>query len=141
VEPFGGEAYEPYAPATPEGLGEVLVQPADVGPTDRIVATVAGEDPWLGAPVATLQHADGTPVLRADGTPLTSDHPVFEVHLEVDPPWTTPATARTFRWTFEVAAQHPVQGAMPSLAGDYRLEVRSGSGDLIATTDPFTVTP
>ncbi len=141
VAPFDDSTYEPYLPATPSNLGMVLAQPTNVGPTDVIVATVAGEDPWLGAPLATLQHADGTPVLRADGTPLTSDHPLFEVHLEVDPTWVTPASTRTFRWTFEVAARHPVQGAMPVLDGDYRLEVRSGSGDLIATTDVFTVAP
>lgn len=141
VAPFGGGTYDAYQPASPSNRGMVLVQPVAAVATDMIVATVAGDDPWLGAPLATLQHADGTPVLRADGSPLTSDHPAFRVELEVEPPWTEAASSRTFRWTFELPAQHPVPGSMPTLSGDYRFAVTTADGQDLATTDAFTVTP
>jgi len=141
IAPFGDGTYDPYAPATPLDRGTVVAQTSTAVATDLIQVTVAGDDPWLGTPVATLQQADGTQVLRADGTPLTSDHPVFRVELEVDPPWTTESASRTFRWTFELPAQHPVPGAMPALSGDYRLEVHTASGDVLGTSAPFTVTP
>jgi hypothetical protein len=141
IAPFGEGSYDPYVPATPLDRGTVVAQTTAATATDLIQVTVAGDDPWLGTPVATLQQADGTPVLRADGTPLTSDHPVFRVELEVDPPWSAESASHAFRWTFELPAQHPVPGAMPTLAGDYRLEVRTADGELLATSAPFTVTP
>ncbi len=140
-EPFGGGTYDAYQPATSVDRGTVLVQPVDAGVTDLIEATVAGDDPWLGAPLAVLEQADGTPVLRADGTPLDSDHPAFRVVLEVDPPWTQEASERTFRWTFQLPAQHPIPGSMPSLSGAYRLSVSGADGQPLATTESFTITP
>ena len=61
--------------------------------------------------------------------------------LEVDPPWTQEASERTFRWTFQLPAQHPIPGSMPSLSGAYRLSVSGADGQPLATTESFTITP
>ena len=140
---FDEPTYDPRVADTPVGLGTVVTPPAPkVAGTDMVTVTVAGTDPWLGAPIATLQSADGTPVLRGNGQAWTSDDPLFRVHLAVDPPYTyaQEPTARSFFWTFSFPAAHPVVGAGPTLSGSYRLEVAFPDGTTTAT-DAFTVSP
>jgi len=141
IAAFDDPVYDPWVADGAIDPGTVLAQPlAKAVATDMIVATVAGLDPWLGAPVATLQAADGSPVLRANGQSYTSDDPLFRVVLSVDPPYTTTATERSFQWTFSMPAQHPVVGAGPALDGDYQLSIKLPDGTIVVT-DPFTVTP
>jgi len=141
LAPFADSTYDPYQVETPVDPGTVVVQPAaDLGAADMVEVTVAGLDPWLGAPVATLQQADGTPVLRPNGLPWSSDDPLFRVSLSVDPPYGTDASERAFHWAMSFPAQHPVVGAGPALDGSYRLAVALPDGTEVLT-DPFTVTP
>ncbi len=141
VLPFDTEGYDPYLVESGTGAGNVLVEPpVSVGPTDTITVTVAGLDPWLGAPVATLQTAAGDPVLRGAGMPFTSDDPLFRVSLSMDPPYSGALPERGYHWSFEFPVQHPVVGAGPELDGDYRLSVALPDGSEVVTA-PFTVVP
>ena len=132
VQPFGESEYEPYAAATPTGLGDVLVDVrAEVVVYEVVELTVAGADPWWGAPVASLEHADGTPVLRANGLPVTSDGQAFWIDLATNPTYADnlDAAARTFEWTFSMPTRHAVVSAGPDLPeGAYRLRVEAPDG-------------
>lgn len=144
IAPFGGVDYAPYAPIAPVYPGAILQDAlAAYGPTDVVVVSVTGADPWHGAPLATLETADGTPVLRASGVPITSDDYAFWVDLVPDPPYRESASARRFDWTFSMPVRHAVAG-LPELDGDYRLRIAVPMGDgnvneLFSAT--FTVTP
>lgn len=130
TEPFGGSTYTPYAPTPARAPGTVLSDalPSYV-PTDVIAVTVAGSDPWLGAPVATLLTTDGAPVLRPNGLPVTSDGYSMWVDLAVDPSYRTAApTDRQFAWTFHLPAGSAVQGGLV-LSGSYKLSVAIPVGD------------
>lgn len=139
IAPFEVDDYAAYVPETGIGAGAVLVQPpATVAPTDTVEVVVAGNDPWLGAPIATLETADGTPVLRPSGGPWTSDGPMFRVGLAMDPPYDGPLPERAYHWSFSMPVQHPVEGAGPVLEGAFRLSVALPDGTVVAT-EPFTV--
>lgn len=139
VAPFDVGAYAPYAPEAGTGAGTVVTQPPpSVTVTDLVEVVVAGLDPWLGAPVATLETADGQPVLRPTGEAWSSDGPLFRVALAMDPPYDGPLPERAYHWSFSFPAQHPVQGAGPVLDGDYRLSVALPDGTVV-TTNSFTV--
>ncbi|MBW1877892.1 MAG: neutral/alkaline non-lysosomal ceramidase N-terminal domain-containing protein [Deltaproteobacteria bacterium] len=134
--------YTPFQAATPVALGEVVVEVQDAyGPTDVITFAVAGHDPWLGAPVATLAHDDGTPVLRSNGLPVDSDGYAFWVDLTTDPAYhqTLSAPERAFHWTFHLPATRAVPG-YPLLDGSYRLVARLADGTEVQSA-LFTVDP
>jgi hypothetical protein len=117
----------------------VVLQPPDtVSVTDTVVVTVAGTDPWLGAPVATLVDEAGDAVLRGSGEPWVSDDPLFRVSLAMEPGYAGPLPERSYLWTFELPVQHPVVGAGPVLDGAYRLSVAMPDGTVVQS-NPFTV--
>jgi len=127
LEAFGSSDYDPFVAATPVDLGAVLQEvEAIYAPTDEVVFTVSGTDPWLGAPIATLETSDGDPVLRANGLQVDSDGQGFYVDLATDPTYAEDldATTRAFHWIFHLPAQHKVPGALPSLSdGSYQIRV------------------
>ena len=126
ITPFDETVYEPWVAETALDQGTVgLDVPAGVTWTDIVEFEVAGNDPWLGAPLAYLESADGTPVLRPNGSPVTSDDNVFSVELRADPLYEDvdyPAE-RTFHWTFRMPVRHQVPGGLDDLIGSYRLRV------------------
>jgi hypothetical protein len=124
VAPFVIGDYDPVVQATATAPGTVLADvAASFGPTEVVTFTVAGEDPWLGPPLATLETAAGEPVLRPGGLPVDSDTYLFWVDLAVAPPWGEDAAERTFAWTFSMPVAHHGSASDPGLEGDYRLRV------------------
>ncbi len=111
------------------------------GPDEIVSVTVNGTDPWLGAPVATLQSADGTPISRPGGQPVTSEGYAFWLDLVPDPAYDDAAhpTTRTFAWTVSMPVTRPVDGALP--AGDYRLSIAipTQDGPVTVTSADFSV--
>jgi hypothetical protein len=112
--------------------------------TDTLTFEVAGNDPWLGAPLATLQNEDGTPVLRAGGLPVDSDGQAFSVRLVPEPSYrdAPDASSRTFRWVFEMPVRHRTDVKIPDLVGNYQIEVSIPLQDgtlTTSTTRLFTV--
>lgn len=143
VDAFGDPEFTPYTPATAVGAGTVLEDvPAEAGPTDTVTVVVAGADPWLGTPRATLETAGGEAVLRG-GRPVTSDGHRFHVDLEVAPPWSESATERTFRWSFHMPVQRRYDPEGGLEAGPYRLRVEvpgaEGEAPLEVTSGTFQV--
>jgi hypothetical protein len=127
LPPFDVEAYTPYMPAVGEQVGIIE---ADVstsyGPTDIVTFTVAGNDPWLGAPTATLTNADGEPIVGANGQRIDSNGYGFWVDMRPSPRYSEVrnAPSRKFSWTFSMPAAQTVPGLMPDLRGRaYRLHV------------------
>lgn len=148
VEPFSGYTYDPYAAEVGLDAGNIATDvPGSAGATDVVTFTVLGGDPWLGVPMATLEQDTGgdfSPVLRNDGTDVTSDGYEFWVDLEVDPSYedTMPSAVRTFYWTFSFPISHRAPTTLPSLTGDLRFTVDVPTSDGTveqATTGTFTV--
>ncbi|MCO4745723.1 MAG: neutral/alkaline non-lysosomal ceramidase N-terminal domain-containing protein [Proteobacteria bacterium] len=139
VAAFDVGEFDAYEPMPGESVGTVLTQPVASAGTDVVVMTVSGEDPWVGTPLAILELADGTPVLRPNGMPVDSDTYAFWVDLLPTPGYRDEeATSRQFAWTFSMPATKSVPGL--ALDGDYRLRVEMpGGSDIIS--DTFTVTP
>ncbi len=147
VDPFGNSDFTPYQPPTPVDVGGIVTDVAPlVAPTDVVVFTISGTDPWYTAPIARLESAGGDPVLRAGGVEVDSDGQAFWIDLAVDPLYEdelNPAM-RQFLWTFSMAAHHQVPGAIPELDGDYRIRVEIPNGDgtfTEVTSGTFTVDP
>lgn len=126
---------EPVPVETGLEVGVVVAQPqAAVAVGDIVMATIYGSDAWLGAPLATLQWADGgawTDVLSG-GSPVTSDGYGFWVDMAPDPPFAEadvlPMT-RHFAWTFNLPAtsrylalesgrSYRLSVSVPQLGGD-----------------------
>lgn len=131
IEPFGDSPYTPYAGPAPVGVGQIVADVAgEYGPLDVVTFTVAGADPWYGAPIATLVEASGEGVARPNGRPLTSDGQAFWVELATDPPYADgiDVPSRAFHWKFSMPVRHAVVGASPELLGGYRLEVALPDG-------------
>ena len=85
--------------------------------------------------------ADGAPVLRPNGLPVTSDGYAMWVDLAVDPPYRTAnPTDRQFAWTFHLPAGSAVSGGL-ALSGSYKLSVSipSSSGPSTVDSAVFTV--
>ncbi len=143
VQPFDDPVYDPVVPATPVDAATVLEDVAKAyGATEVVEFTVAGEDPWLGAPTAFLETASGEPVLRPGGHPVDSDSYLFWVELEVEPSWEEEASERSFGWTFHLPAAHRYPVSDLALAGDYRLRVelpRSDGSTSEVVSGTFTV--
>jgi len=130
VTPFDDPDYDPVVVATAVDAGGVLSDVDDsYGPTEVVSFTVAGEDPWLGAPMAYLETAAGEPVLRPGGHPVDSDSYLFWVDLVVDPGWDEAASSRSFAWTFQLAVDHHYPMSALELNGGYRLRVQIPRAD------------
>jgi hypothetical protein len=148
VPPFSGYSYSPYVPETAVMPGTFTANvAATYGQTDIVTFTVNGSDPWLGTPVATLEHDDGTgtfaPVLRPNGVAIATTSTDAWIDLTTAPTYaeTERTATRTFGWT----VHYPVRsraGASVSLSGRYRFRVHVPAigGDLDVTTAAFDVT-
>ena len=126
VDAFVIEKYTPYQAEGAKDAGKVLTQvKASYAVTDTVVFTVAGSDPWLGAPVAYLETGAGAAVKLANGRAVTSDDYAFYVDLKTTPTYKEKlkASERVFAWTFNMPAQHKVACCLPKLSGTYRLRV------------------
>lgn len=146
VPPFSGYTYDPYVPEGAEGLGTLVTDvPSNASATDVVTFAIHGADPWLGVPVATLGRDEGTftPVLRSDGTEVTSRSYDFWVDLEPTPAYagTPRAPSRTFRWTFQFPIAHRASSNIPELDGPYRFRIAipTESGEMTVDTGVFTV--
>ncbi|MEQ1500772.1 MAG: neutral/alkaline non-lysosomal ceramidase N-terminal domain-containing protein [Myxococcota bacterium] len=145
IEPFDVGTFDPYRAPTAVEPGAVVTEvAAEVTGADEVVWVVNGDDPWFGAPIVTLETADGAPVLRPNGLPITSDGPAFWLELATDPTYrdAPDAPSRAFQWAFHLPVHHAVPGAGPTLAGDYRLSAALplASGEIRTVTSAvFTV--
>jgi len=135
VPPFSGYTYEPYVPETARGVGEITTDvPASVTRTDVVSFDVNGSDPWLGAPVATLERdrGDGTfePVLSGNGEPIDSTGYDFWIDLTPTPPYaeTVRAPERTFSYRIHFPITRRAADATPLPAGAYRFRVAIPTG-------------
>ncbi|MCB9761649.1 MAG: neutral/alkaline non-lysosomal ceramidase N-terminal domain-containing protein [Alphaproteobacteria bacterium] len=146
ITPFDDPQYTPLSPEAPVDQGAVLAEvPAAVGPTEVVTFTFAGADPWLGAPLATLETEAGEPVLRPNGVPIDSDDLRFRWDLSPDPAYddVDAPTARTFAWTLTMPVQHTIPGNLALDPGLYRLRVSAptDSGAVEVVSELFEVTP
>lgn len=124
ITPFDVDEYTPYQPEAAAGVGQVAADvPGAVGASDVVSFTVQGTDPWLGAPAAWLETADGAAVTRPNGAPAMGDDYNFRWDLEVDPSYKEDASERTFYWTLSMPARRIVPGGLELAPGDYRLRV------------------
>lgn len=144
---FSGYTYEPYVPETPTmAPGTILTNVrASYGPTDVAAFTVAGSDPWLGVPIATLERDDGAgtfaPVVRPNGEPVDTTGYEGWADLVVTPSYADAERAdRSFAWTIQFPIETRAGAAVP-LSGTYRFSVRvpTTAGDTTVSTAPFTV--
>lgn len=149
MEEFGGYTIDPYIVEEGVGVGTLAIDvAATVGPTDVVTFTVQGTDPWLGNPVATLEQDTGSgfaPVLRPNGTAVTSDGYELWIDLTTDPTYTDemPADQRTFYWAFSFPVTHRVPSSVTDLSGEFRftvtIPVDGNGGSTEATTGTFIV--
>ncbi len=143
IQPFDDPEYDPMVPATALEVGSILEDVQDsYGATDIVTLTVAGEDPWVGAPIAWLETSSGEPVLRPGGIPVDSDSYLFWVELAVEPIWEDEADERQFAWTFSLPVSHSYPMSDLALAGEYRLRVelpRADGGSSEIVSGDFTV--
>jgi len=149
---------EPAAPPLFDGTGEtwtvegalaqgiVAQPPADAVISDVVTFAVNGSDPWLGAPLVTLQRQDGADwvdATRPGGQPYDSDARGFWLELTTTPPWTetTDHTDREFRWQFSMPLTR--RGGGPAEAGGtyrWRVSVPQDGGPATELfTDPVVV--
>lgn len=127
LPPFEIGDYAPYVPAAAEQPGTIVRDvSSSYGPTEVVKLTVAGSDPWLGTPRATLTDAQGEPVRRPGGQAIDSNGYSFWIDLKPEPGYreNRDARSRMFLWTFSMPAAHTVPGLLPDLrGGSYRLRV------------------
>lgn len=127
ITPFDDPSYTPYAVEDAVDGGVIVADlPATAGPGDVLSLTVNGGDPWLGPPQATLERADGSPVLRPNGAPLTVADYEWHLQLQPSPAYADAAapTARTFAWTLSMPVQRSTPGWLALDEGDYRVRVQ-----------------
>jgi len=132
VQPFDTTDAEPVVITTAVEPGVVLQQvESSYTSTDIVQFTVAGEDPWLGAPTAFLETANGAAIERPGGSPADSNSYLFWVQLAVDPSWENDdsTTERSFAWTFSMPVAHHYPISDLGLGGDYRLRVEIPRAD------------
>jgi hypothetical protein len=145
LPPFDVDGYTPYVPAEGQQAGTVQTDVStSYGPTEIVTLTVAGNDPWLGTPTATLTNAQGEPVLGANAETIDSDGYGFWVDVRPLPGYGEDrnAPSRTFLWTFSMPVAQTVPGLLPDLrGGSYRLHVSipTPSGNIEASSAVFTI--
>lgn len=145
LAPFVVGDYDAYVPTPPVDFGTVIDPvKASYTATEVLEFTVAGSDPWLGTPVATLETAAGEAVMRKNGAALNSDGYAFYLTLEQTPEYKTDpkAATRRFAWRVSLPLQHKVPGTLPLLRGSYRLRVdlpKEGGKTETVRSEPFEV--
>ncbi len=118
---------------------------------DGEVVTVAfhGGDPWLLAPVVTVEKA-GTPaepLLRKNGSVVGTDGYEVALSLAVEPTYETTLgpVARTFTWTATFPTRRGAATTTPALTGGtFQLRItgkRTATESYTLVTEPFTVVP
>lgn len=128
-EPYDFEAL-PVTPSPAPAAVLADLDPAVAAQADGVLEmTFSGGDPWLGAPVVTLerQAAGGgwEAVATADGRPVDSDGEVMTLRLAPDPPYIDRrATVRTFSWTVRLPVTRRWGGGPDLSAGPLRLAAR-----------------
>ncbi len=145
---FSDYSYDPYVPETPVSVGTFETDvPADASATDTLTFTVRGTDPWIGAPVATLQRRMGgtfETVFRANGLPVDSTSYDFWADLVVTPTYDEALRSeeRTFDWTFHFPISRRA-GVGEALSGDYRFSVTIPTdldgGTMVVESSTFSV--
>lgn len=145
---FSGYSYDPYVPETPVMLGTFETDvPASASATDTLTFTVRGADPWIGAPVATLEEDVGgtfEPVVRPNGRSVDSTSYDFWADLVVSPTYEEAIRSeeRTFDWTFHFPVSRRA-GVGEELSGDYRFAVTIptdlAGGTTVVHSSTFTV--
>lgn len=129
LEPFPYTITAPYQLETALTPNTVLSDVDDeVGVSDTIELIIAGQDPWAGTPLARLEYADGSPVLRANGVAVDSDDYNFDVNMSETPVYAKSDSkivreSRTFAWRFRIPVRQPVLGGLALDPGDYKLIV------------------
>ncbi len=134
--------YADYNPPTPVDVGGVITEvAASYTEADLVTFSVKGADPWLGAPVAYLEDSGGSPVLRPNGLPISSDGQGFWVDLTVDPPYENDdtATTREFQWHFNMPVARQTVGVWPDLSGEYQLRVVLPDSGIETVSSLFSV--
>jgi hypothetical protein len=142
IATFDVDDYTPYAPITAVDPGAIAQDvAASYGPTETVALVVQGSDPWLGAPLAHLETADGQPVLRPGGISVDSDDYNFHWALTVDPEYGDDASQRTFYWALSMPARRTTPGGLVLEPGDYRLrvEIPTESGGTEAVSGTFSI--
>ncbi len=152
LEPF---PYTVVSSRVTEDALDVGTLSVDVAPTygaaETITVAVNGRDPWLGAPLAWIETADGTAITRPNGAPLDSDTYDFDVELSVEPPYAdldddgeVDVEARTFSWQIRTSTRSPLMDGYELAAGSYRIAVAiplgDGTDEVVYTSD-FEVSP
>lgn len=146
--PFPYEVATSYQPEVALDVGDVVIEAEPTyGPTDAVIFAVNGEDPWLEAPMAWLETAEGDPVLRPGGQPVNSDDMLLSWHLSVDPPYeregsTIRRESRTFTWEARLPVRWGFEGGWALAEGNYQIRVELPRGDgsvLEVTSEPFEV--
>lgn len=147
ITPFDDPVYEPWVAEQAVDGGVIVADlPETLGPTDSLVVTLNGGDPWLGPPAAVLERADGTPVTRPNGAALTEADYEWQVDLQPSPSYAdleAPA-ARTFAWTYRMPVQRSTPGWLALEPGDYRVRFTvplSETESVELLTGTVTVTP
>jgi hypothetical protein len=145
IAAFDVSGAEAWDVETALDVGVVAQEPQPTYPRGGVVDfAVQGSEPWLGAPLATVQRDDGAgfaDVLRPGGAPMDSDGYGFWLDIAQDPPWseTTEHTARVFTWTVHLPLDRRGTDLPP---GTYRLRVsvpREGEAPLLVDSAPFDV--
>jgi hypothetical protein len=125
--PFSPTGVSVYEPTTAVEVGSISQDvDAEIGELDTVEFVVAGNDPWLGVPIAFLETEEGEIVQRLNGEALTSEGLAFYVDLEPTPGYgeAPDATERRFDWRFSMPARHKVVGVVPSLEVGKRYRLR-----------------
>ena len=144
VAPFTVGEYTPYAPTKALQFGQVLeaVTP-QIDENGVIQFTVAGADPWLGTPEATLLDGAGQPVLFDNGEEVKSHTLAWWVEVNPSPSYKDEpdATERQFAWTWSLPVRRAVAGVAPNLSGQYQVKVTlpSESGMQTVFSEVFDV--
>ncbi len=126
----GAYDFEPLDPTPSAGPAEVLADvPAEVAADAVGELTFAGGDPWLGAPLVTLEsrQADGSfvPVTGPGGRVVDSDGYEMTLSLSPDPPYRNRrAPVRTFAWTVRLPMSRTYGGGPDLSDGAFRLVAR-----------------
>lgn len=142
VEEF---AVEP-AGAAPSVISEPQ---ATYAPGDLVEFSISGGDPWLLAPLATLEvqteSGEFEPLLRRNTTPISSDGYEFELEVSVTPSYddVDGPVERVFEWSVRFATLRAAASTNPALVGGtYRIRVsglQHWDAPYSVTTAPFQV--
>jgi hypothetical protein len=148
---FSGYQVSRYVVETARAVGTIAADvPSTVSRYDVVTFVVDGADPWLGTPVATLEHEGPNgfePVRKSNGAAVDSDGYDLWIDLAVEPPYTeaAPAEGRRFAWAVHFPVTRRAATTIPTLEGPHRLSVRlptdDAGGEMVVGSAAFVVNP